>query len=327
MQMFSDKESGRNTADSSYKALFGSHLPMSFTNKEPAFSLSKSVSNETATTAEGDYHVKLSESTQYQEHDSSSTLSSGQSHHKAATSAKSNFHMQNSTFQPGSLDCTRPFLLYGNQDFVGHHVQTEHHQSLGYISYPLGGSCYGRTGAAYEPNAIVYSQMIGVAPQRIVLPLDCTEGIPVYVNAKQYHAILRRRQIRAKLVAQNKLAKSKKPYLHESRHRHALKRARGSGGRFLNTKNMQQQNLTSSIQTNHNNLCETDTWQISIASGSDEDAPPCIFNNDGDFFQQLDSKSSGVHSHLAGTDDRLVLLSMDIRARTDQHCHVIGCAL
>ncbi|KAK7256715.1 hypothetical protein RIF29_30173 [Crotalaria pallida] len=34
------------------------------------------------------------------------------------------------------------------------------------------------------------------------------------------------------------------PYLHESRHLHALKRARGSGGRFLNTKKLQESKLT-----------------------------------------------------------------------------------
>jgi len=34
------------------------------------------------------------------------------------------------------------------------------------------------------------------------------------------------------------------PYLHESRHLHALKRARGAGGRFLNTKKLQQSTRT-----------------------------------------------------------------------------------
>jgi nuclear transcription factor Y alpha len=35
------------------------------------------------------------------------------------------------------------------------------------------------------------------------------------------------------------------PYLHESRHVHALKRARGAGGRFLNAKKLQESKQTS----------------------------------------------------------------------------------
>jgi len=115
-------------------------------------------------------------------------------------------------------------------------------------------------------------QMVGLASTRIALPVELAEDGPIYVNAKQYHGILRRRQSRAKLEAQNKLIKSRKvccitssnssygktvplfltkkmfgnglvqPYLHESRHRHALKRVRGSGGRFLSAKQLQESN-------------------------------------------------------------------------------------
>ncbi|XP_031117209.1 nuclear transcription factor Y subunit A-6-like isoform X2 [Ipomoea triloba] len=89
-------------------------------------------------------------------------------------------------------------------------------------------------------------EVVGFSSARLPLPFDVADDGLIFVNAKQYHGILRRRQMRAKLVAQNRLLKTRKPYMHESRHLHAVNRVRGSGGRFLSSKKPHHHNSPSS---------------------------------------------------------------------------------
>ncbi|XP_027926893.1 nuclear transcription factor Y subunit A-8-like isoform X1 [Vigna unguiculata] len=188
-------------------------------------------------------HRSKTLSFQFQEQDSSS-IHSGQS----STVEMSVQHSSIGSTLGTTEGCViRSFMQ--NQDFTFPPPLLDQSQTLAHYADPgysnLMSSSYGPQSKTVEETA----------PIRIPLQLDVKEE-PIYVNSKQYHAILRRRLYRAKLEVQNKPIKYRKPYLHESRHLHAVKRARGAGGRFLNTKKLQQSTRK------HGNTAESNMHQI-----------------------------------------------------------------
>ncbi|KAJ0242369.1 Nuclear transcription factor Y subunit A-5 [Hirschfeldia incana] len=214
MQVFQSKDSSRSAWESSNNQ--GSQ----------SFSLTKNMM------------MMKHSSLQLQNQDSSSTQSTGESDSGGAASfGEPNRYRSNSIAVNNTIlsESMLPPPTCGLASWPLQYAETSHVNGFLAPEY------------ASQQTALTHLEMMGLVTSRVPLPHNIQENEPIFVNAKQYHAILRRRKHRAKLEAQNKLIKSRKPYLHESRHLHALKRARGSGGRFLNTKKKLQESSNSSL--------------------------------------------------------------------------------
>lgn len=176
-------------------------------------------------------------------------------------------------------------------ELVGH--------SIVLTSYPYSEPHYGGL-MAY--GAQVHPHLLGLQQTRMPLPLEMEEE-PVYVNAKQYHGILRRRQTRAKLELEKKVIKDRKPYLHESRHQHAMRRARGCGGRFLNTKK-QDDNGTNSSSEKEPKSGATISTQSANSSGSDRRPLNSSGNSKGHTFQDMHNGHASSNGSMNGNGFR-----------------------
>ena len=106
-------------------------------------------------------------------------------------------------------------------------------------------------------NGFVFNQFNNAFKQKYLIK-TLFDNKYIYINGKQYHRIMKRREVRKKInealkwnKEKNKLDKNKK-YHHESRHRHAMNRERGKGGRFISKKKLEEENYDKNKEDKEN---------------------------------------------------------------------------
>lgn len=121
---------------------------------------------------------------------------------------------------------------------------------------------------------------------------------PFYVNAKQYHRILKRRIARAKLEETLKVQPGRRPYLHESRHKHAMRRPRGQGGRFLTAAEIAEKQRLEKLKNEAENTEESLSPDVASSDASAQNKTSTSTTT-----KLQDSVASAASDSLEGSSD------------------------
>nr|GMD09261.1 nuclear transcription factor Y subunit A-7-like [Ipomoea batatas] len=132
------------------------------------------------------------------------------SEHEIQSSSPSNLMPHSATIAPAMHYAIPP--QNGNGNAMAHTVYPYPDPYYRSIFAPYDAQPY--AAQPYPSQPMVHLQLMGTQQAGVPLPSDAVEE-PVFVNAKQYHGILRRRQSRGKAESENKLLKARKViYLH-----------------------------------------------------------------------------------------------------------------